>query len=126
MSVHLDGNIIFLEGRMPCRGCGAIARPASGRPGATVDLTDAEHLHAAVLQVLMALRPTIQGTGGDAFLRDWIAPALIGATSVEPGPQGTEELSFSRHPLKEAYNLSPTGRSGRSGRPIPSGVFEWR
>ena len=58
MSVRLDGDIVFLEG--PCR------------------VEDAEPL----------LRPTIQGTAGDVFLRDWIAPALIGATSVEPGPQG--------------------------------------
>ena len=88
MSVRLDGDIVFLEG--PCRV--EDAEPLLGLLQAgrerTVDLTDAEHLHAAVLQVLMALRPSIQGTAGDTFLRDWIAPALIGATSVEPGPQG--------------------------------------
>ena len=87
MSVRLDGGIIFLEG--PCRVEDAeplLGLLQTGRER-TVDLTDAEHLHAAVLQILMALRPAIRGTAGDAFLREWIAPALIDATFVEPGPQ---------------------------------------
>ena len=88
MSVRLDGNVILLEG--PCRVEDAeplLGLLQDGRER-TVDLTDAEHLHAAVLQILMALRPAIQGAARDAFLQDWIVPALIGATSNEPGPQG--------------------------------------
>jgi len=88
MSVRLDGNIVFLEGACRVEDAEPLLGLLQAGRGRAVNLTDAEHLHAAVLQVLMALRPTIQGTAGDVFLRDWIAPALIGATSVEPGPQG--------------------------------------
>jgi hypothetical protein len=88
MSVRLDGNVIFLEG--PCRV--EDAEPLLGWLQADrermIDLTGAEHLHAAVLQVLMALRPPMRGTAGDTFLRDWIAPALMGKSPPESGPQG--------------------------------------
>lgn len=88
MSVRLDGNVIILEG--PCRV--EDAEPLLGwlqaDRGRMVDLTGAEHLHAAVLQVLMALRPAIQGTAGDAFLRDWVTPAFVGKNPVESDPRG--------------------------------------
>ena len=88
MSVRLDGNVIILEG--PCRV--EDAEPLLGwlqaDRGRTVDLAGAEHLHAAVLQVLMALRPTIRGTAGDTFLRDWIAPGFVGKNPIESDPQG--------------------------------------
>jgi hypothetical protein len=86
MSVRLDGNVIILEG--PCRV--EDAEPLLGwlqaDRGRMVDLAGAEHLHAAVLQVLMALRPAIQGEAKDAFLRDWIAPALMGKSLPESVP----------------------------------------
>jgi anti-anti-sigma regulatory factor len=88
MSVRLDGNVIILEG--PCRV--EDAEPLLGwlqaARGRVVDLAGAEHLHAAVVQVLMALRPTIRGTTGDPFLRDWITPALMGKSLLESDPQG--------------------------------------
>jgi hypothetical protein len=87
MSVRLDGNVIILEG--PCRV--EDAEPLFGwlqaDRGRAVDLTGAEHLHASVLQVLMALRPAIRGTAGNAFLRDWIIPVLIGNNPIESDPQ---------------------------------------
>ena len=82
MSVRLDGNVIILEG--PCRV--EDAEPLLGwlqaDRGRVVDLAGAEHLHAAVLQVLMALRPALRGVGQNAFIRNWVAPAL---TSAQPG-----------------------------------------
>ena len=87
MSVRLDGNVIILEG--PCRV--EDAEPLLGwlqaDRGRMVDLAGTEHLHAAVLQVLMALRPAIRGAVGDAFLRDWITPALMGESPPESDPQ---------------------------------------
>ena len=88
MSVRLDGNVVIVEG--PCRV--EDAEPLLGwlqaDRGRMVDLAGAEHLHAAVLQVLMALRPTIQGPAGDAFLRHWITPALAGKNPIESDPRG--------------------------------------
>ena len=88
MSVHLDGNVIVLEG--PCRV--EDAEPLLGYlqadRGRIVDLTGAEHLHAAVLQVLMALSPALRGSAKDAFIRDWIVPALGTSTPVDKASQG--------------------------------------
>ena len=88
MSVRLDGNVIILEG--PCRV--EDAEPLLGwlqaDRGRMVDLTGAEHLHAAVLQILMAVRPAVRGTAGDAFLRDWFALGFVGKNPIESGPQG--------------------------------------
>ena len=84
MSVRLNGNVILLEG--PCRVEDAepLLRLLQADGRRMVDLSAAEHLHAAALQVLMALRPVIRGAAEDAFLRDWITPALTGANPVEP------------------------------------------
>lgn len=88
MSVRLDGNVIILEGQCRVEDAEPLLGWLQADRGRTVDLTDAEHLHAAVLQVLMALQPAVRGTARDAFLRDWIIPALIGKSLLESGPQG--------------------------------------
>jgi hypothetical protein len=88
MSVRLDGNVIILEGQCRVEDAEPLLGWLQADRGRTVDLTDAEHLHAAVLQVLMALQPAVRGTARDAFLRDWITPALIGKSLLELGPQG--------------------------------------
>ncbi|MDR3514207.1 MAG: hypothetical protein P4M00_00195 [Azospirillaceae bacterium] len=45
-------------------------------PGAPVNLFACTHLHSAVLQVLMALRPSIVALPGEAFLRRWLTPVF--------------------------------------------------
>jgi hypothetical protein len=62
----------------------AQAPPAGQRSGQapTVDWSACTRLHAAVLQVLMAARPTIRGACGDAFVRQW--PCFARA-AVPPG-----------------------------------------
>ncbi|WP_134499800.1 hypothetical protein [Microvirga pakistanensis] len=87
MSVRLAGDAIVLEG--PCRVEDAepLLSLLQAGPDRTVDLTEASHLHAAVVQVLMALRPTLKGTGQDGFLKTWIIPALIGAESGDTPPE---------------------------------------
>ena len=87
MSVRLDGNVIILEGQCRVEDAEPLLGWLQADRGRTVDLTDAEHLHAAVLQVLMALQPAVRGAARDAFLRDWITPALIGKSLLESDPQ---------------------------------------
>ncbi len=86
MSVRLAGDVIVLEG--PCRVEDAepLLSLLQAGPDRTVDLTEAGHLHAAVVQVLMALRPTLKGTGQDGFLKTWIIPALVGGESGDTLP----------------------------------------
>jgi len=49
----------------------------------TVNVEDATHLHAAVVQVLLAFNPTVEGAPADSFLRRFIVPVL-----TEPGGGG--------------------------------------
>ena len=88
MSVRLDGDVIILEGSCRVEDAEPLLGWLQADRGRMVDLAGAEHLHAAVLQVLMALRPTIRGTAEDTFLRDWITPALVGKNPVESDPRG--------------------------------------
>jgi hypothetical protein len=43
-----------------------------------VDLAEAEVLHTAVVQVLLAFRPGLIGLPDDPFFRAWIMPGLTG------------------------------------------------
>lgn len=45
-------------------------------PKSRVNLEDCQHLHAANLQVLMAVKPTIAAWPKDANLRVWLESAL--------------------------------------------------
>jgi hypothetical protein len=41
-----------------------------------IDLTQTEHLHTAILQILLRSELTVQGGAGDDFIREWVLPAL--------------------------------------------------
>ena len=43
---------------------------------APVDLSDCGHIHAALLQILLAARPPVQGTPVDCFVREQVLPLL--------------------------------------------------
>jgi hypothetical protein len=49
-----------------------------------VDLAEAEVLHTAVVQVLLAFRPHVRGRPADPFFNTWVMPGLTGA-SADPG-----------------------------------------
>lgn len=44
--------------------------------GASVDWRQCRGAHAAVVQVLMAVKPQLLGPPADARLKDWVAPAI--------------------------------------------------
>ena len=76
MSVGLDGDRIRLVG--PCRVEDAepllvLLQSDRNRP---VDVAEATHMHAAVLQVLLAFRPPLVGSPQDAFIERWLMPLL--------------------------------------------------
>ncbi|WP_159717446.1 hypothetical protein [Geminicoccus flavidas] len=76
MTVRLVGDVIRLEGACPVEEAEALLALVQERPDRPVDLSGCRHLHGAVLQVLLAFRPRVQGQSEDPFLRDWILPAL--------------------------------------------------
>ena len=89
MSVRLNGNIILLEGQCRVEDAEPLLGWLQADRSRVVDLTGAEHLHAAVFQVLMALRPSIKEGGKDAFIREWLIPVLTAAApSGATQPEG--------------------------------------
>jgi hypothetical protein len=85
MSARLDGNIILLEGQCRVEDAEPLLGWLQADSSRVVDLTDAEHLHAAVFQILMALRPPIREGEKDAFVQDWLIPILRVAKSSDTG-----------------------------------------
>lgn len=55
----------------------ALLRHLGEDPGAVVDWRDCTGIHAAVIQVLMALRPALVGPPSDDFLQRHVAPLLL-------------------------------------------------
>ena len=60
---EVDGLISFLE----------------RTPGATVSLQSCEHVHTAIVQVLISHKVKLQGEVYSPFLWKWVAPLLAGA-----------------------------------------------
>jgi hypothetical protein len=85
MSARLDGNIILLEGQCRVEDAEPLLGWLQADSSRVVDLTGAEHLHAAVFQILMALRPPIREGEKDAFVQDWLIPILRAAKSSDAG-----------------------------------------
>jgi hypothetical protein len=83
MSVTLDGEVVRLSG--PCRVEDAeILLGMLAGDGRLVDVTQAGHLHAAVLQVLMAFEPEIVGPAADEFVAYWLKLGRPGALPLDP------------------------------------------
>ena len=69
-SVTLQGNIAVEEAE-------ELANWLKQNPLATVKIAKCTHLHAAVMQVLLALRPCLQGEPQDP----WLRAALVRTTN---------------------------------------------
>lgn len=86
MSIVLRGDVICVQGKAPVEDAEPLLAHLRAVPGRTVDLSACEHLHAAVVQVLLATRPQLAGEIGDTFARTWLgpllAPSIDGASAV--------------------------------------------
>ncbi|MBP0496454.1 hypothetical protein [Roseomonas indoligenes] len=82
MSVRLDGDVIRLEGPARVEDAEPLIALLQAGERRAVDLDGCGPLHAAVFQVLLALRPPIRGTPADPFDARWLLPLL----APQPGP----------------------------------------
>jgi hypothetical protein len=79
MTVRMaDDRSIVLEGACPVEDAETLVQLLSLAPSATVDWRDCDYAHAAVVQVLLAVRPPMRGPPKTKSLQDWIEPALAG------------------------------------------------
>lgn len=70
-----DGTL-HLEGVCGSEEAEALLAQLIATPGAIVDWQGCEAAHAAVVQVLLALRPQLRGVPASAFLARHVAPVL--------------------------------------------------
>jgi hypothetical protein len=67
---------IELSGRCGVEDAEALQRQLLAAPRSTVEWSNCEQLHSAVIQVLLAGKPQVLGSPSNAFLRAHIAPLV--------------------------------------------------
>ena len=77
MTVRLraDG-VIALEGVCAIEDAETLQGLLLAHPDAPVDWRSCRSVHTAVIQILLVVRPPLQGPPADAFLRTHVAPLL--------------------------------------------------
>lgn len=76
MSIHYQKKSVRMEGVIGVEDAEALLDWLQSHPASKLNLGSCTHLHAANLQVLMALRPTISVWPSDASLKLWLEAAL--------------------------------------------------
>jgi hypothetical protein len=81
MTVNLKADgVIELSGRCGIEDAEVLQRHLLTAPGATVEWGGCEHLHSAVLQVLLVGKPQVRGSPANVFLTTHIAPLVDRST----------------------------------------------
>jgi hypothetical protein len=81
MTVTLAGDRIRITGAGRIEDAESLVVLLQSDSGRVVDLAEAEVLHTAVVQVLLAFRPGLTGHPDDPFFRTWIMPGLTGGVA---------------------------------------------
>lgn len=74
MTVRLDGETIWLQGRCHVEDAEPLLGLLQAKPGRIVDCSRADTLHSAVVQVLIASGSPVTGDSSDEFTRQWVMP----------------------------------------------------
>ncbi len=78
MTVRMSAEgAIELSGRCGVEDAEALHRHLLAAPRSTVEWSDCEYLHSAVIQVLLVGRPRVQGVPSNVFLKTHIAPLVL-------------------------------------------------
>lgn len=83
MTVRIDGGTIYLEGRCPVDDAEALLVALQDAPASTVDVSGVRRLHMAVVQIVLAIKPTLRGSPPDPFLRAYLFPNFLAKTSED-------------------------------------------
>ena len=77
MTVVIEKDRILIQGIYGADDVEVLMSALRAHGSSIVDLSEADHLHTAILQVLLAFRPSITGTPRDSFIRTWLIPVLV-------------------------------------------------
>lgn len=93
MTLRIEGGVARLEGEPRVEDAEPLLAFLQGGEGRGVDLGGAGPLHAAVLGVLLALRPPLHGGASDPFNARWLLPLLAPAA-----PEADHPVPFTEEP----------------------------
>ena len=77
----VESELIVLEGKCPSEEAEVLLQRLLATPGAIVDLQRCETLHAAVIQVLLTAKPTLQLPPTDTAVGRWLRSVLLPAVT---------------------------------------------
>jgi hypothetical protein len=72
-----DAELIVLDGKCPSEEAEMLLQRLLATPEAVVDLQRCESLHASVIQVLLAAKPTLQLPPSDTPVGRWLSTVLL-------------------------------------------------
>ena len=91
MPIQYDGSVAALVDQCPVEEAIQLAEWLHDTPEASVDLSRCGHLHAAVLQTILALAPRIQAGFSDARLERWLG-AYVAAPNQDGSAAGNDQV----------------------------------
>ena len=77
MTIRLEDSVIYLEGSCHVEEAETLLTMLQAQDERILDLGACDHLHAALVQVILALRPPVRDGCSDAFLSRWVLPGLL-------------------------------------------------
>jgi hypothetical protein len=81
MTVRREGAVVRLEDDCPVEEAETLVALLLAGGVRAADLSACRHLHAAVLQALLAFGVAVEGAPADGFLRDIVIPATSAAAA---------------------------------------------
>jgi hypothetical protein len=86
MTIEVNGDRIVLKGRCGVEEAEPLLAALAERPDRLVVL-EAERLHTALWQILIALKPRLEGTSADAFVVQHILPLVLDTKMPHAAPK---------------------------------------
>ena len=96
--------VIELSGRCGADDAEVLQHQLLAMPGATLEWSNCEHLHTAVVQVLLVGAPRMRGAPKNAFLTAHIAP-ILGRSAKEPLARNGSAPHVTRTEKDKSYDL---------------------
>jgi hypothetical protein len=77
MTVRAEGKVIHLEGSCRVEEAEMLLTLLQSGDGRVIDLSACDHLHAALVQLLLVFKPEVRSECRDEFTRSRILPSLL-------------------------------------------------
>jgi len=72
MAIEFNDAVARFKGQCRLEEASALFEWLEQTPAAKIDLSDCEHIHTAILQMLMVAKPELLAPPADPFLKQWL------------------------------------------------------